>query len=794
MKNLKQGELCIAAQDKSALLGYSALFASYAPKLVHLEREDVFASLDAKYQKIIIIDLSYKISLEALQTIQNLSLEPFFVLITPYQPSLLSTNTSLLEKINLVLTKPLKIDLLKKYVDEKVSFIAHQKMLEEKNNALVSLVELSPFNIAIYTPDGYLFYANERYLEHNELAHDSIDKIHFDDLKRCDIGFEYLLHALEYEITFTNDREYKKRWFSSTFYKSKNNLIIHVCEDTTLQKQREIELEQSAIFFENSSEGIMLSNSKNIIISVNEAFCTITGYTKDEVIGKTPKILNSGIHDKAYYENMYNSLKYNKRFKGEIWNRRKNGEIYPEWLSISVVHNERYQEKFYIAIFTDITSLKESDKKIHFYANHDSLTALPNRFQFESQLKNALDSARSEKTKLAVMFIDVDKFKDINDTFGHKVGDDILINIAKKLKSVIRKQDLLARLGGDEFVIIAKNIKDENSIQVLLQKIMQEMKNPIIIEKKSFKLSLSIGIAMYPQSGLNADEIIKNADIAMYEVKNSGRNGFVIYDASMSSRVTNKVTLQRELQDAIKRDEFVMHYQPAIDIASNKIIGAEALVRWEHPTRGLLYPNNFLDFVSESEMEKEFGYLVFQKVFQEYHALASHIQNENFKIAINVSANHFFDLEFVIKLKELCDDFHIEPSSIELEILETQLILNPQEAQVKFNALKELGFMIALDDFGTGYSSLNYLKSFKVNKLKIDQSFIRDIMEDKEDDAIVQAIINLAKFFGMRVQAEGVETQEIFEKIKEYGCDYSQGYLHAKPLDLLTFISMASNE
>ena len=794
MKNLAQGELCIAAQDKSSLLGYGAIFASFVPKLLHLQSDALFSSIDAKHHKIIIVDLSYKNSLDALANIQNLELEPFLVLITPYKASLLSINAPLLEKINLVLSKPFKIDILKKYVAEKAAVIGHQRMLEEKNNALVSLVELSPFNIAIYTQEGFLFYANEGYLEHNELPRESIDTIHFDDLKRCDIGFAYLVDALEHKMTLTQDKEYKKQWFFSTFYKSDNNLIIHVCEDITLQKQRELELEQSAIFFENSSEGIMLSNSKNVIISVNEAFCTITGYTKDEAIGKTPAILNSGVHDKAYYENMYNALKYNKKFKGEIWNRRKNGEIYPEWLSISVVYNERYKEKFYIAIFTDITSLKESDKKIHFYANHDSLTSLPNRFQFESHLKNALENARNEKTKLAVLFIDVDKFKDINDTFGHKVGDDILITVSKKLKSVIREQDLLARLGGDEFVIIAKNIKDESSVHVLLQKIMQVMQTPIIIDKKSFKVSLSIGVAIYPQSAQSSDELIKNADIAMYEVKNSGRNNFAIYNPNMSSRVTQKVTLQRELLDALKHDEFVMHYQPIIDIVSHKVVGAEALVRWQHPTRGLLYPNEFLNFVSESEMEREFGYLIFQKVFQEYHTIASQLKNETFKIAINVSANHFFDPEFVPKLQDLCRDFLMVPSCIELEILETQLILNPQEAQGKFNALKELGFMIALDDFGTGYSSLNYLKSFQVNKLKIDQSFIRDIMEDKEDEAIVQAIINLAKLFNMRVQAEGVETQEIYEKIKGYGCDYSQGYLHAKPLDILSFIAIASNE
>lgn len=487
---------------------------------------------------------------------------------------------------------------------------------------------------------------------------------------------------------------------------------------------------------------------------------------------------------------MWESLKNHSTWRGEIWNKRKNGEIYPAWLSIAKALNPKYNEEFYIAIFTDISSLKEADKKIHFYANHDILTKLANRVQFESHLKSTIESCKRRESKMALFFIDLDKFKDINDTYGHTIGDEMLKIVAKRLEQSIRKEDFIARLGGDEFVLIIKDVKNSEDMITLACKLNENIKEPITLDDKVFFMTLSIGISIFPEDGKDSEDLIKHSDAAMYEVKENGRNSYQLYNQNMSDKISLKVTIQNELKIAISKDEFEMYYQSVVDIKSNQIIGAEALVRWNHKNRGILTPIHFINYIDEGGMSVEFGELVFKKVLHDIQIINSKLQNQDFKIAINIAPEYFFKYTFVDDVISYCKDFSINSKQIELELLETNIMKNSEISQKKIEKLHENGFDISIDDFGTGYSSLSYLKNFKVNKLKIDQSFIRDFLEDNSDKAIVQAIINLANIFNLKVQAEGIETKEHEKLLETLNCNLAQGYFYNKPMSLNKFIDL----
>lgn len=744
---------------------------------------------------ILLIDLYSKKYIDYIKMIPNIDVK--IVLISPFNLAYIPKSINNLQFIDLILTKPIEFSKLTTFIQNESHKIEKNNILEKKNHVLAKVVDLHPARIGVFDLEGLLFYANSNYLTANNLTFEHIDTLSFDSISQCNIGFENIKKKLQISKSFTHQREEDEKWYESIFYIVDYEFIIHICADITVQKQKEIQLEQSSVFYENSNEGIIVTNTKGKIISVNKSFCKITGFTKDEALGKTPNILNSGIHDKNFYEEMWESLKNNSSWQGEIWNKRKNGEIYPEWLSIAKAFNPKYKEEFFIAIFTDITSLKEADKKLHFYANHDVLTGLANRVQFESHLKNALHACKRHDSKLALFFIDLDKFKDVNDTYGHSIGDEMLKTVAKRIQQSIREEDFIARLGGDEFVLIIKDVREYNDMLLLADKINENIKEPIAIEDKVFFMSLSIGIAIYPDHGLNSEDLIKHADAAMYEVKESDRNGFKIYNQGMTDKVSHKLTIQNELEISIKKDEFVMYYQAIVDIKTNKIIGTEALVRWNHSKKGVLTPFHFIHIIEDSRMNVEFGELVFKKVLHDMQTINSSLGNNHFKVSINISAKHFFEPKFVGSIVGFCKDFSIEPSQIELELLETHIMKNSTISEAKLEKLNEIGFRVAIDDFGTGYSSLSYLKNFKVDKLKIDQSFIRDFLENKSDKAIVEAIIKLSDSFEMKVQAEGVETKEHLVLLKELNCDLVQGYYYNMPMPLdefLKFTQKMNNE
>ena len=783
----------IVAEQSSVFKLYELLLNDYfsTVKTLLINDYDFIEEIDFNQVNIILIDLSGKKYLSTLNELSKKNLKGVkIILITPYDLNFFSQVLNNTMFFNLILSKPVDISRLQFFMKNECEKIEKRSILEKKNNILAKVVDLHPARIAVYTIDGVLFYANTSYLQAYDLTLNHIDNLFFDDISQCNIGFATIKDKLQITNTFITQREENNRWFESTFYIISNEFIIHSCIDITAQKQKELQLEQSAIFFENSNEGIIITDSKAKIVSTNRAFSKITGYRQNEVIGKTPSILNSGIHDKHFYENMWESLKNHSTWQGEIWNKRKNGEIYPAWLSIAKALNPKYNEEFYIAIFTDISSLKEADKKIHFYANHDVLTKLANRVQFESHLKSTIESCKRRESKMALFFIDLDKFKDINDTYGHTIGDEMLKIVAKRLEQSIRKEDFIARLGGDEFVLIIKDVKNSEDMITLACKLNENIKEPITLDDKVFFMTLSIGISIFPDHGKDSEDLIKHSDAAMYEVKENGRNSYQLYNQNMTDKISLKVTIQNELKIAISKDEFEMYYQSVVDIKSNQIIGAEALVRWNHKNRGILTPIHFINYIDEGGMSVEFGELVFKKVLHDIQIINSKLQNQDFKIAINIAPEYFFKYTFVDDVISYCKDFSINSKQIELELLETNIMKNSEISQKKIEKLHENGFDISIDDFGTGYSSLSYLKNFKVNKLKIDQSFIRDFLEDNSDKAIVQAIINLANIFNLKVQAEGVETKEHEKLLETLNCNLAQGYFYNKPMSLNKFIDL----
>lgn len=783
----------IVAEQSSVFKLYKLLLNDYfsTVKTLLINDYDFIEEIDFNQVNIILIDLSGKKYLSTLNELSKKNLKGVkIILITPYDLNFFSQVLNNTMFFNLILSKPVDISRLQFFMKNECEKIEKRSILEKKNNILAKVVDLHPAKIAVYTIDGVLFYANTNYSEANNLTLNHIDNLFFDDISQCNIGFATIKDKLQITNTFITQREENNRWFESTFYIISNEFIIHSCIDITAQKQKELQLEQSAIFFENSNEGIIITDSKAKIVSTNRAFSKITGYRQNEVIGKKTSILNSGIHDKNFFENMWESLKNHSTWQGEIWNKRKNGEIYPEWLSIAKALNPKYNEEFYIAIFTDISSLKEADKKIHFYANHDVLTKLANRVQFESHLKSTIESCKRRESKMALFFIDLDKFKDINDTYGHTVGDEMLKAVAKRLEQSIRKEDFIARLGGDEFVLIIKDVKNSEDMITLACKLNENIKEPITLDDKVFFMTLSIGISIFPDHGKDSEDLIKNSDAAMYVVKENGRNGYRLYSQDMTDKISLKVTIQNELKIAISKDEFEMYYQSVVDIKTNQIIGAEALVRWNHKNRGTLTPIHFINYIDEGGMSVEFGELVFKKVLHDIQIINSKLQNQDFKIAINIAPEYFFKYTFVDDVISYCKDFSINSKQIELELLETNIMKNSEISQKKIEKLHENGFDISIDDFGTGYSSLSYLKNFKVNKLKIDQSFIRDFLENSSDKAIVEAIINLANIFNLKVQAEGIETKEHEKLLETLNCNLAQGYFYNKPMSLNKFIDL----
>ncbi len=570
-------------------------------------------------------------------------------------------------------------------------------------------------------------------------------------------------------------------------------LAAHAIE----RKSTEHELQIAASVHHAISEAILVTDAEDRIIAINPAFTQVTGYTAEEAIGETPRLLKSGLQDEAFYQKMWHALETSGRWEGEIWNRRKNGEEYPEWLSINTIRDSGGRVLRRIAMFADITEKKRTEETIWRQANYDPLTDLPNRRLFRDRLQHEIIKAQRAGTYVALLFIDLDRFKEVNDTLGHHTGDMLLIEAARRVAHSVRNTDTVARLGGDEFTVIMSGLHDTDRVGVAAQAMLIALSEPFLLGKDAVYISASIGITIFPSDSENIESLLKNADQAMYAAKELGRNRFSYFTASMQATAQSRLQLSTDLRGAIAAGQFEVYLQPIVDFASGRMLKAEALLRWKHPRLGMVDPGQFISIAEETGLISEIG----DWVFRESALLAKRwydatppgdIHAGVPQISVNKSPRQFFTGDTHRTWIEYLTAIGLPTSCIAIEITEGLLLDDRAEVAEKLSHLRGSGFSISLDDFGTGYSAMAYLKKFSIDFLKIDRSFVRDMATDQGDQAIVEAIIVMAHKLGMKVIAEGVETEEQCEMLKAAGCDYGQGYYFARPMPALELFSLAA--
>jgi diguanylate cyclase (GGDEF)-like protein/PAS domain S-box-containing protein len=551
--------------------------------------------------------------------------------------------------------------------------------------------------------------------------------------------------------------------------------------DVTERKLFEMAQKEAATVFSSSYEGIMVVSRQMLITKINPAFTRITGYSAADVLGQPPSILSSGKQDPAFYRTMWDALAHHNFWSGEVWNRRKDGELYAELLSISAVRDTHGEVQHYVGVFSDISQLKAHEAELDRIAHYDPLTGTPNRRLLADRLEQAIARCARNGHSLAVCFLDLDGFKEVNDRYGHAAGDALLVGVTRNLQHILRADDTLARMGGDEFVLLLSNIATPEECSLILERVLQATGEPVTIDGHAITISASIGVSLYPTDHADADALLRHADQAMYLAKEGGKNRFHLFDPEHDRKAQVHRKFVDTLRNALDNGEFVLHFQPKVHLVSGQLIGVEALIRWQHPERGLLPPIEFLPFLNGSALEKPLGEWVIHAALAQatdWSRLGMPVS-----VSVNISASHLLHPDFYDYLQGMLERHGDVPANtFELEVLETAALADMDQAVAILQRCRELGVHFALDDFGTGYSSLTYLRKLPVDLLKIDQSFVRDMLVDADDMGIVEGVIRLAGAFNRQVIAEGVETMEHGAALLRLGCHLAQGYGIAKPM------------
>jgi diguanylate cyclase (GGDEF)-like protein/PAS domain S-box-containing protein len=558
--------------------------------------------------------------------------------------------------------------------------------------------------------------------------------------------------------------------------------IILFTEDTTARKRAEERLPLAASVFTHAAEGIAISDPAGVILDVNDAFSRITGYSRDEAIGQRMSLLRSGRQTKEFYANMWRDLIENGHWSGEIWNRRKDGRIFPEMLTITAVRDSAGVTQQYVGLFSDTTSAKEQERELERVALYDLLTGLPNRVHLRDRLHQAMAQTERRGKILAVVCLDLDNFKEINDRHGHPFGDELLTTIAHRMQSTMKREDTLARLGGDEFVAVLRDFDHPNECLPVVKHLLAAASKPVLISDTSLQLSASAGIACYPQAeDLDADQLLRHAAQALYQSKISGKNQCQLYDSGLARSERGHHEELERIRAALARKEFLLHYQPKVNMASGALVGAEALIRWQHPERGLLAPGTFLPIVEGNPVAIEIGEWVIESALAQIEAWA--LGELDIPISVNIAAQQLQQANFAERLRALLEAHpSVDPSRLEIEVLESSALSDMAQVSQVIHTCGRLGVSFALDDFGTGYSSLAFLKRLPVDVLKIDQTFVRDMLDDPEDLTIVEGMLGLATAFRRLAVAEGVETVEQGILLLRLGCQVAQGFGIARPM------------
>jgi len=540
-------------------------------------------------------------------------------------------------------------------------------------------------------------------------------------------------------------------------------------------------LRQAAAVFDCTREGVLVTNSNGLIVHVNRAFMEITGYQCEEVLGQRPSMFKSGHHPPGFYQAMFATLESLGEWSGEIWNRRKSGEIYPQWQTIRLVHDDQGRLSQYVAVFSDISAIKNSEHELTHLAHHDPLTNLPNRLLFTDRAGQAVASAQAHKRGCALLMIDLDHFKLINDSLGHSVGDQLLKGVAERLNTLFGPGITLARLSGDEFALLAENCPQPGHAAALAQRVIDSLKERFQIDRHSLFINASVGISLFPSDALSAEQLLRNADSALFKAKSAGRDGYALYTEELTAHAQQRVEIAFELRRALEQQELRVYYQPVHDLKTSRLIGVEALVRWEHPQRGLVSPAEFIPIAERTGLIAEIDAWVMRQACRQMCQWQAAGVELSF-VAVNVSSRLFARRELYQQVAQVLHETGLDPVYLELEVTESAVMEDPEVALEQMHRLRELGVRLAIDDFGTGYSSLLRLKRLPVQKLKIDQGFVAGLPGDEDDAAIARVIVALAQSMGMQVHAEGIEQVEQAAFLLEHDCDLGQGYWFGRPV------------
>ncbi len=539
-------------------------------------------------------------------------------------------------------------------------------------------------------------------------------------------------------------------------------------------------LHEAAAVLENTRDGVFVTDLEGTILSVNPAFTLITGYLPPEAIGQSTRLLSSGRHDETFYQKMWAALHDPGYWSGEIFNRRKDGEIIPLWMNISTIRDGQGRATHFVAVMSDLSDVRQSEERIEYLAHYDSLTGLPNRLLFQAQLKRALQQAIRHDTQVAVLLLDLDRFKQINESLGHEAGDTLLRSVADRLGRTVRVNDTVARVGSDEFAVLVEDIEDAARVVTLVEKLLQSFSQPFRVGEEELFITPSIGISLYPRDGHSCNDLIRNADTAMHVAKEQGANTFAFYSKGLTARAFERVMLENSLRKAIERDELRLLYQPQLDLTSGALVGVEALLRWQHPDLGLIGPGRFIELAEQTGLMIDIGEWVLRTACRQAHEW----QEQGLDICVAVNVGHLQIRRGVIQeqVESALHSAHLPASHLKLEVLENFVMENAGASVVVLHTLRDRGVHLAIDDFGTGYSSLAYLHQLPMQQLKIDQSFVRDMPHDTGSQAIIRAIVALGDNLGLEVLAEGIETEEQRAFLVAEGCRLGQGYLLARPM------------
>lgn len=648
--------------------------------------------------------------------------------------------------------------------------------------------------IAYYDQDHICLSINNVMAEHYATTPDKLVGKHASEI----IGAERYHHYLKYqEIIFKQKKPATfNLWIdfpatgsvhmkvTFTPYIDENGCVAGIVsrlKNITEQTRQEANLRLSAKVFETTTEGITITTKDGTIEMVNPAFCQITGYTQAEAIGQNPRILKSGRHDNAYYQQMWEELAETDQWQGEIWNKRKNGDIYPEWLSISTLRDEHGDISHYIATFSDLTRINSVVQKLEHQAHHHALTGLPNRLLLHARLDHSIQQAARQQQQGAVFYIDLDNFKHINDSLGHAAGDEVLLSMAKRLKEHCRDVDTIAHLSGDEFVLVLDAIRSVHDAVARAEQLLLQLSQPIMVQDYELVTTSSIGVTIFPDDGTDIDTLLKNSDVAMQKAKDSGKNKYHLYSPELTVAAFERIMLETNLRRALEKEEFVLYYQPQILLPHGEIVACEALVRWQHHDMGLIPPDKFIPLSEETGLIIPMGEWILRTACKQWVSW----DNQGLglrKIAVNLSGRQIQQKDLPQMIERVLSETKCPATALELEITESFMMQQPEEAIAVLHQLRDLGIELSIDDFGTGHSSLSYLKRFPIHRLKIDRSFISDMEHNADDHAIVKTIIAMGHSLNLKITAEGIETEEQKTSLAELHCDEAQGYLFSKPI------------